>query len=426
MRVQLKIGVPVHDLLAIARRNVPLALARRIVRFTPAWGIVRLTPARRMTRFAGLCGIALLAGAPVAPAAADPFRLEEQEATYLFRYFSDADHVHVSSHFGFYDVEMENDWKLRLRYNHERVTVPGVSAPAGSPEAIDAITTASRPISGADAYEDFTKVRNEVVASLDRGPARLGYYVSTETDYFAQQVDGTWTQAFAQENTYLSASASYGWDRITPLEDSDTVAQDDHRNTIHGSLVLTQLLSKSAVLRLGGELERVQGHQHNPYRNVYAGGGPVPERHPSDRHRRDLFARLNRYFGNRSSVQLDYRYYTDDWGVESQTVAARLSQYVGPHVIARYRYRYYDQGAADFYRSEYADATGIGGFRTGDYRLRPIQAHLFGGMLDLGLAAIPPLPSWLDRSRLTLSYERYFNDVNFSANVFETGLSIDF
>ena len=107
-----------------------------------------------------LSSITVIFAAVATPAVADPFRLEEQEATYLFRHFSDADHVHVSSHFGFYDVAMENDWKLRLRYNHERVTVPGVSAPAGSPEAIDAITTASRPISGADDLEDFSKVRN--------------------------------------------------------------------------------------------------------------------------------------------------------------------------------------------------------------------------------------------------------------------------
>ncbi|MCA9727618.1 MAG: DUF3570 domain-containing protein [Candidatus Eisenbacteria bacterium] len=360
------------------------------------------------------------------PSFADPFEVEDQEATYLFRFFSDADKVHVSSHYGFYDVALQNDWKLGLRYNHEQVTVPGVAAPAGSAEAVDAITTASRPISGEDAYQDFTKVRNEVRASLDRGPAHVGYYVSKESDYFAQQVDGEWTQSLAQDNTYLSGGGSYGWDRITPLADQDTATPDDHRNTTHGSLILTQLLSATTVVRLGGELERVEGLQHNPYRNVYAGGGPVPERHPSTRNRRDAFLRLSQYFRNRSSVQIDYRYYTDDWGVQSQTVGAKLNQYVGPNVVVRYRYRYYDQGAADFYRAEYVLADGIDGYRTGDYRLRPIQAHLFGGMLEVGLAAIPATPQWLRSSRLTLSYERYFNDINFSANVFETGLSVDF
>ncbi|MEZ4654028.1 MAG: DUF3570 domain-containing protein [Candidatus Eisenbacteria bacterium] len=277
------------------------------------------------------------------PSFADPFEVEDQEATYLFRFFSDADKVHVSSHYGFYDVALQNDWKLGLRYNHEQVTVPGVAAPAGSAEAVDAITTASRPISGEDAYQDFTKVRNEVRATLDRGPAHVGSYVSKESDYFAQQVDGEWTQSLAQDNTYLSGGGSYGWDRITPLADQDTATPDDHRNTTHGSLILTQLLSATTVVRLGGELERVEGLQHNPYRNVYAGGGPVPERHPSTRNRRDAFLRLSQYFRNRSSVQIDYRYYTDDWGVQSQTVGAKLNQYVGPNVVVRYRYRYYDQ-----------------------------------------------------------------------------------
>ena len=47
---------------------------------------------------------------------------------------------------------------------------------------MDAITTASRPISG-NAYQDYVKVRNEAQGEYARGPAAVSYYVSSEADY---------------------------------------------------------------------------------------------------------------------------------------------------------------------------------------------------------------------------------------------------
>ncbi len=81
------------------------------------------------------------------------------------------------------------------------------------------------------------------------------------------------------------------------------------------------------------------------------------------------------------------RCYADDWGVTSKTYGLRLHQYVSDAVTVRYRYRYYTQGAADFYRAVYTDPDGVDGYRTGDYRLGPLAAHLFGAQIDV---ASPP------------------------------------
>lgn len=361
-----------------------------------------------------------------ATARATLLELEQQGANYLFRFFSDADEVHVASHYGFYDLDLEGGARLSLSYNHERITVPGVAAPAGSQEAVDAITTASRPISGDDAFEDFTKSRNELRAQVDRNGLGIGYYVSRETDYFAQQVDGSISRSFFEENTTVSGEMSYGWDRISPLADDDTHSREDRRRTVHGSLVLSQVLSPKTVAQVGAEIARVEGLQHNPYRNVYAAGGRIPERHPDERERRDLFVRLNRYLVGRSSAQLEYRFYEDDWGVGSQTIGAKVYQYIGPDVVVRHRYRYYSQEAADFYRDEYALADGVGGYRTADYRLREMDSHLFGSRLDLSLGRMWKRKDWLEATQFSVSYERYFNDENFSANVFEMGFGVKF
>lgn len=378
-------------------------------------------------RTAGPRVLTLFLGAGAAAAASLPAHAgfpdaEEHEGSYLFRYFTDSQNVHVSSHLGSYDIALASGPKLWLQWNHERLLVKAIGAPPGSQEAVDAITTASRPISAKNgAFDDYTKARNEFQGGMAHRGVDVGYYVSTESDYFAQQVKGRVSRDFFKENTTVSAGGSYGWDRIDTLGDDDTAPANDERTNTHWDLVLTQVLATTTIVRLGGELNIVRGLQHNPYRNVYAVGGHVPERHPEDRHRRDFFVSLNQYIMNRSSVSLDYRYYTDDWGIDSQTIGAKLNQYVTEDVVVRYRYRYYDQTGADFYRPEYESAEGIDGFRTADYRLRPFTAHLFGSRVEVALAAFSPTSRLLDRIQLALNYERYFNDQNFSANVFEGG-----
>ncbi len=350
---------------------------------------------------------------------------DEQEATYLFRFFTDADEVRVQSHYAFYDLALENDIDLAMHVNHERVTIPAVSAPAGSEEAVDAITTASRPISG-DAFEDFVKVRNEIQANTSVKGLDLGYYVSDESDYFAQQASAEYTAKLFGENLYVNGGTSYGWDRIEPLSDDDTATPDDEKTNLHGHVVLTRILTSTTLFRVGAEVNRVRGLQHNPYRNVYAGGGAQPEVHPDERLRRDYFVRVNQYFHNRSSLKLSYRFYEDDWGVQSHALGAKIHQRVGSWVDVRYRYRYYEQTAADFYRDEYEFSEGIDGFRSGDYRLNAVSSHLFGTRLDADLGMLAPESRWMTQFRVSFGYERYFNDTNFSANVFESGLNFQF
>jgi hypothetical protein len=372
-----------------------------------------------------LPALTLLALATAA-APASGLELDGQEASYGFRNFTDADHVHVQSHVLEYDVELRGGASLDFHWNHETVTVPGVDAQAGTQEAVDAITTASRPIQGGgDAFRDFSKVRNEFQGSVAFPRAEAGYYLSTESDYFAQQVRGSYNRDFFDQNLNVLVGSSFGWDAIEPLEDEDTAAGDDRRVTWNWNAVAAQVLSPTVVLRVGGEIYVVKGLQHSPYRNVYAGGGPQPERHPDQRIRRDAFVKLSKYLKNRSSLKLEYVAYQDDWGVSSHALGGQLNQYVSSDVLVRYRYRYYTQSAADFYRPEYEDSTGVGGYRTGDYRLRDFDSHLFGVRVEINLGGLADR-AMLRRVNLELKYERYFNTNNFSANIFESGLSYRF
>jgi hypothetical protein len=349
---------------------------------------------------------------------------DDRQLGYLFRYFADSDRVHVSSHYSEGVLQPTRDTELYVQWGHERVVVPGVAAPPGSAEAVDAITSASRPVSSRfGAYENFTKTRNQIDAEFRAKGCNAGYYVSRESDYLAQQVRGLASRDWFDRALNIAAGSSYGWDRIEPLEDDDTAAQAESKRTWHGDVVATHAFTPTTLVRLGLEWNEVRGLQHNPYRNVMAGGTRVPERHPDRRTRKDVYVRVNQYLMNESSLKLSYMRYLDDWGVRSHTAGIELSQYVTSKIVAGYRYRYYNQGSADFFREEYASSDGVGGYVSKDYRLSDFNAHLMGAELSWGLDGVFEDSAVLDGLALSLSYSRYFNTRNFSANILETGLA---
>ncbi len=366
---------------------------------------------------------AALAAAWAAPGAAQT--IDEAAAHTLVRLFTDSDHVSVRSLTGEYAFPVLGNNALSIHWNHERVIIPAIRAAAGSTEAVDAITTASRPITG-NAFQDFIKVRNEVQGELEHGNAALEYYVSSESDYLAQQYGARMNRDFRDRQLNVSVGTSYGRDEIQPLADDDTHTPADTKTTLHWNAVATQILSPTTLLRWGVEYNVIQGLQHNPYRNVYAGGGPVPERHPDHRQRRDTYLRLHQYLPNRSSVKFNYRFYDDDWGVTSHEVGSSVTQYLTRSLTASYEYRWYTQTSAEFFRDEYASAGGIGGFRSGDYRLGDLASHLFGFSLHLDMDALAGAHPMLGRMAVRLDYERYFNSNNYSADILETGLDFRF
>jgi hypothetical protein len=361
------------------------------------------------------------AAALAAPVSAD--EIEDQGLTYNFRNFEDSDHIHVVSHFGRYRLGLSGGARFFLQLDHETVTVPGITAQPGTQAAVDAITTASRPISGtSDPYRDYSKTRNEVQAELGNARVKGGYYVSKESDYFAQQVRTAYNRDFLDRNLNLAVGTSYGWDRIDPLQDDDTSTGPASRTTWSGNAAATQVLSPTFTIRYGGEVNLVHGLQHNPYRNVYAGGTRVPERTPGERLRQEAFIKASKYLLNRSSLKATYQLYHDDWGITAHTITGQLNQYVTEKVIVHYQYRFHTQSAAYFWRSEYDDVNGIDGYRTGDYRLEAMKAHLFGAGIDFNLGAVSDRSNVLRRLELQIDYQRYFNSNNFSANILESGL----
>ncbi len=375
--------------------------------------------------FAG-AAVALLSslGPWARPAWAD---LDEQAASYTFHFFSDADGITASTHAGGYEFALTSGIQATVDWARDLVVFPAVDAPQGSSEAVDAISSASRPITGdADPYQEFVKVRSVAQGAVTWSGTTASYYVSSESDYFARMAALGWNRDFLGENLNIAVSTSYGWDDIEPFADDDGDTANDSQISRHWSVVGTHVMTPTTVVRLGLELNRVSGLQHDPYRSVYVAGGYVPERHPGSRDRRAAFASVSQYLPNRSSVKVDYRRYTDDWDVASHTIGGRLAQRINEAVSIRYRYRFYHQGPAFFHRDEYPDPDGVEGYRTLDYRLGEFGSHLFGGHVYWDTDGLFGAWPYLRETHIGVGWDRYFNSNNFTANVIETTLEVGF
>ncbi len=183
----------------------------------------------------GLCAAA-------APASGSMMELEDQNLGSMLRLFTDSDQVSVRSFLGDYAFKLRSDLGLNFHWNNERVMIPAIDAPVGSPEAVDAITTASRPISG-NAYRTSSRSATSSQGELSRGHASVDYYFSSETDYLAQQLGARYTATFMDSQLNLSVGTSYGWDAIDPLADDDTQTDADTKTTLHWNAVATQVLT---------------------------------------------------------------------------------------------------------------------------------------------------------------------------------------
>jgi hypothetical protein len=302
----------------------------------------------------------------------------------------------------------------------------------GSPENVDAITTASRPVANVSTSKlDFEKTRREVSGTLrwqpPRGAWEFGghYYHSLESDWLGQQVGLQAQRNLAQGNTNLALGVSHGFDTITPDLDASGSSETRRRSTNDLTFVWTQTLTQRMQMALGLETTWVGGFLANPYRQVYAGGAQRPETHPDSRWRRAVFGRVDRWLMTRASVSLGARWYGDDWGVQAGTFDVRLNQYVGEHLIVRYRYRYHRQTAAYFHRDLYESATGIDGWMTADYKLNDFDSNLFGIKMTVPFEGLG-VHALLAGVVLDAKYERYFDSQSFGADVFESGLTWPF
>ena len=179
---------------------------------------------------------------------------------------------------------------------------------------------------------------------------------STEEDYFSRAFGIEARLDLDQRNTTLVAGFGHSSDRVGSSDDPEL---DQPRITREYMLGVTQVLSRTAAVQSTLTLARGNGWYNDPYRYTFTfypeqGLAPVflQDTRPATR---DSWAWLTRYrqrfTGVEGTLQADYRFYADDWGVRGHTLDVAWQHDLGEHWALRPGLRYYTQRAANFYRA---------------------------------------------------------------------------
>jgi hypothetical protein len=245
--------------------------------------------------------------------------------------------------------------------------------------SIDVVTAATTAIH---------ELRHEIntAASLDVKNVRLSanYRYSTENDYWSHGGVINLDVDLFEKNTTLAFALLGSLDTVGRAEWASFRRPQD---SIGGRLTYTQVLDAKTLLSLSGEMVRLAGYMASPYRYVgFDGTGLcrqlaamcVMEIHPHERLRTALSLNLRRAFGSMVSMGLTYRYYFDDWGLDSHTVSPDLTILIGQHGTLALNYRFYFQSHADFYRSSYPGELSSYHYLTRDRKLSNMMSHHVG------------------------------------------------
>ncbi len=338
-------------------------------------------------------------------------------------FFSDSGGLLVQSPTLQFVKEMTRNTVLSLQYTLDRVNIPPFRGISAKPLPLDGISGASKPVNTANPNATFIKNRNEIIASLNATSWNATAYYSAENDYVGRLIGFGLNQDFNQKNTNFSLGLNYGYDTIKPIGQKATYT----RTNILGTAAITQTLSPTAIVRFGLDVSRLDGYQTNPYRTVNVAGQYYPEQHPKQRTRVAGYVKLNKHLNPaNAALWTEYRLYGDDWGVLSHTLGLQFYQNLSQRLLIRYRYRYYTQNRAYFWKKDYSLLPRLPRYFTDDYKLEPFNSHLYGFHVAYKLEGLRKNLAFLEHSTIDVKYERFFTSNNFTANIFQIGLTFEY
>ncbi|WP_232056678.1 DUF3570 domain-containing protein [Methylomonas rhizoryzae] len=231
-----------------------------------------------------------------------------------------------------------------------------------------------------------------------QGNVRLGYVwdeaelnlnggVSSERDYDSSFIGANGRWDLNQKLTSLNAGLSYTDSSVYAQKmvsaqgyidygavgaQSGTAVMGD-REDWSGSLGVTQVLNKHALLSANLGFTRSSGYLSNPYKastfvfkdpnqahTVYPDDVYVAEiisaleNRPAERNQFNLDLKYVQYVQPLdAALHLDYRFFQDDWAIAAHTFSAAWEQPLGGGWTVTPKVRYYTQDAADFYQPVY-------------------------------------------------------------------------
>lgn len=237
--------------------------------------------------------------------------------------------------------------------------------------------------------------------------------------------------AWRDTNGNLNAGFFAGVD-ILPFKGYNPVnfteIDSENRNTYSGSIAFSQILSPSIQMSIFGDVIYQSGVLNTPFHRVYFKDredffienfqlADDREKLPDTRLKIPLGMRFNAYLNDRFILRTYYRFYTDDWNLNSHTFQIGLPIKLSNTLTITPDYRYYTQTAVKYFQPFDAHSS-TEQFYTSDYDLSGFSSNQFGGELKIA----PPFGVFKIRNKSYLKsfimrYQYYKRDIDFDANI---------
>lgn len=192
------------------------------------------------------------------------------------------------------------------------------------------------------------------------------------------------------------------------------------RNTFALSLSYSQIINQNFQVEFLADGVQQTGYLSLPFHRVYFNDHSVhQEALPDKRFKIPLAVRANYFLGDKVILRAYYRYYTDDWGLRSNTFSLETPVKISPFVSVSPFYRYYSQTAAKYF-APYQEHTAFDGFYTSNYDLSKFDSHFYGAGIRInpknGLFGVERL------NMLEIRYGHYTKSVGMKSDIISLNL----
>lgn len=253
-----------------------------------------------------------------------------------------------------------------------------------------------------------------------------GVSLSSEFDYqsyganigFAKKTPNKMGEFNAKLQAYLDQVKL-----IAPVELRGSGGEDSGtsgRNTYALSLSYSQIINQNFQVEFLADGIQQTGYLSLPFHRVYFTDNSVhQEALPDKRFKIPLGVRANYFFGDKLIVRAYYRYYSDDWGLKSNTFSLETPVKISPFVSVSPFYRYYSQASAKYF-APYQQHTAFDDFYTSNYDLSKFDSHFYGAGIRFspknGLFGIERL------NMLEIRYGHYTKSIGMKSDIISLNL----
>ncbi|HBC57460.1 MAG TPA: hypothetical protein DCZ03_09885 [Gammaproteobacteria bacterium] len=251
-------------------------------------------------------------------------------------------------------------------------------------------------MSGASIDESRTDLSGKVTKYSGQDTTSVSLGISTEHDYQAIFLGAEFSKLMNEQQSTLSAGVEFSTDTIEPTQQQGfTRIDEESKSGLNSYVGWSQILNQKTQWQTSISLGYLDGYLSDPYKTF--------DVRPDSRLQLAWNHRLRRFFERfKASGHLDYRLYTDDWGIVSHTFKMAWYQQIDAQVTVVPNVRYYSQSQADFYYS--IDNSLRTGEQSSDYRLSPY------GAITTGVQLIARFGQW----RTILSVDRYDSSADYA------------